>query len=45
MYYLQLTKTSMLFVLDAETGEPLNEVEERPVPPSSVRGFKVYITV
>ena len=33
---LQATKTGMLFVLDAATGEPLVAVEERPVPQSDV---------
>jgi quinoprotein glucose dehydrogenase len=34
----QPTKTGWLFVLDRETGAPLFEVEERPVPPSDVPG-------
>ncbi|HEU0221172.1 MAG TPA: PQQ-binding-like beta-propeller repeat protein, partial [Paracoccaceae bacterium] len=32
------TKTGFLFVLDRETGQPLTEVEERPVPASDVPG-------
>src|SRR5690606_28052106 len=35
---LQATKTGMLFVLHAETGEPLFPVEERPVPASRIPG-------
>ncbi len=31
-------KSSMFFVLDAETGEPVHAVEERPVPPGDVPG-------
>ncbi|MGV3554253.1 MAG: PQQ-binding-like beta-propeller repeat protein [Croceibacterium sp.] len=31
-------KSSMVFVLDAETGEPVHAVEERPVPPGDVPG-------
>lgn len=34
----QLTKQGFIFVLDRETGEPLFEVEERPVPQSTVPG-------
>ena len=34
----QPTKTGWLFVLDRETGAPLFDVEERPVPPSDVPG-------
>jgi quinoprotein glucose dehydrogenase len=33
-----LTKTSLVFVLDRETGKPLFPVEERPVPASDVPG-------
>jgi quinoprotein glucose dehydrogenase len=33
-----LTKTSLVFVLNRETGEPLFPVEERPVPASDVPG-------
>ena len=31
-------KSSMVFVLDAETGEPVHPIEERPVPPGDVPG-------
>ena len=31
-------KSSMVFVLDAESGEPVHAVEERPVPPGDVPG-------
>ena len=31
-------KSSMVFVLDAETGQPVHAVEERPVPPGDVPG-------
>lgn len=34
----QLTKQSMAFVFDRETGEPLWPIEERPVPASTVPG-------
>ena len=35
---VQATKTGMLFVFDRETGEPVFEVVERPVPQSDVAG-------
>ncbi|MBL8266144.1 pyrroloquinoline quinone-dependent dehydrogenase [Steroidobacter sp.] len=35
---VQATKTGMLFVFDRETGEPVFEIVERPVPPSNVPG-------
>ncbi len=35
---VQATKTGMLFVFHRETGEPLYDVEERPVPASRVPG-------
>lgn len=35
---VQLTKGGMVFVLNRETGEPLFEVEERPVPQGGVPG-------
>lgn len=35
---VQATKTGMLFVFDRETGEPVYEVVERPVPQSDVDG-------
>lgn len=37
-----LTKTSMLFLLDRETGAPLIPVEERPVPASDVPGERAW---
>lgn len=35
---VQATKTGMLFVFDRETGEPVFEIVERPVPESTVPG-------
>lgn len=35
---VQATKTGMLFVFDRETGEPVFEIVERPVPTSNVPG-------
>lgn len=35
---VQATKTGMLFVFDRETGEPVFEIVERPVPASNVPG-------
>jgi quinoprotein glucose dehydrogenase len=35
---VQATKTGMLFVFDRETGEPVFEITERPVPKSTVPG-------
>jgi len=35
---VQATKTGMLFVFDRETGEPVFEIVERPVPKSDVAG-------
>jgi quinoprotein glucose dehydrogenase len=35
---VQATKMGTVFVLDRETGEPINEIFERPVPKSSVPG-------
>ena len=40
----QPTKTGWLFVLDRETGRPLFDVEERPVPPSDVPGDTAWST-
>lgn len=34
---LQATKTGQLYVLDRDTGKPVFPVEERPVPPSTLR--------
>ena len=39
-----LTKTSLVFVLDRETGKPLFPVEERPVPASDVPGEEAWPT-
>jgi quinoprotein glucose dehydrogenase len=41
---LVVTKTAQLFVLHRETGEPLFEVEERPVPASDVPGEEAWPT-
>ncbi|BAN48782.1 glucose/quinate/shikimate family membrane-bound PQQ-dependent dehydrogenase [Metapseudomonas resinovorans] len=35
---VQVTKQGMIFMLDRETGEPLAQVEERPVPQGNVPG-------
>src|SRR5215831_881624 len=35
---VQATKMGMVFVLDRETGEPINEIIERPVPKSTIQG-------
>ena len=40
----QPTKTGWLFVLDRETGTPLFDVEERPVPPSDLPGDAAWPT-
>lgn len=40
----QATKTGFVFLLDRDTGKPLFEVEERPVPPSAIPGEKSYPT-
>jgi quinoprotein glucose dehydrogenase len=39
-----LTKTSLVFVLHRETGEPLFPVQERPVPASDVPGERAWPT-
>lgn len=41
---VQATKTGMLFVFDRETGEPVFEVVERPVPQSDVAGEMISPT-
>ena len=41
---VQMTKMGYLFVLDRETGEPIFEVEERPVPKSDVPGEEAWST-
>ncbi|GIV59535.1 MAG: hypothetical protein KatS3mg043_0624 [Rhodothermaceae bacterium] len=40
----QITKTGFVFVLDRETGAPLFPVEERPAPPSDLRGEAAWPT-
>ena len=40
----QITKTGQTFVLDRETGEPLFPVEEKPFPPSDLRGEEAWPT-
>ena len=40
----QPTKQAFLFVFDAETGEPLWPIEEKPVPPSEVPGERASPT-
>ena len=39
-----LTKMSLVFVFDAETGEPIWPIEERAVPPSKIPGEKLSPT-
>jgi quinoprotein glucose dehydrogenase len=41
---VQATKTGMLFVFDRETGEPVFEISERPVPRSDVAGESAAAT-
>jgi quinoprotein glucose dehydrogenase len=38
----QVTKTGFVFVFDRETGKPLFDIEERPVPTSDVRGEQAW---
>ncbi|RMG21185.1 MAG: pyrroloquinoline quinone-dependent dehydrogenase [Bacteroidetes bacterium] len=40
----QITKSGYVFLLDRETGEPLIEVEEVPVPPSTLEGEAAWPT-
>lgn len=40
----QVTKTGHVFLFDRETGEPLFEIEERPVPPSRLEGEVAWPT-
>jgi len=40
----QITKTGFVFVLHRETGEPLFEVEERPVPAGNIPGEQYWPT-
>ncbi|MHA7129281.1 pyrroloquinoline quinone-dependent dehydrogenase [Algoriphagus namhaensis] len=41
---IQATKTGMMFILNRETGEPIFEVEDRPVPASDIPGEKTAET-
>ncbi|HSG00805.1 MAG TPA: pyrroloquinoline quinone-dependent dehydrogenase, partial [Vicinamibacterales bacterium] len=41
---VQLTKQGFAFVFDRVTGEPVWPIEERPVPPSDVRGEQAWPT-
>jgi glucose dehydrogenase len=41
---VQVTKTGFVYVLDRETGKPLFEVEERPVPKSDIPGEESWPT-
>lgn len=41
---IQATKTGQIFVLDRRTGNPVTEVTERPVPPSTVPGERASPT-
>lgn len=40
----QITKTGFVFVFDRDSGAPLFPVEERPVPPSDLRGERAWPT-
>ncbi len=40
----QITKSGFVFLLDRETGKPLFSVEERPVPPSDLKGEQAWPT-
>ena len=41
---IQATKTSMMFVLNRETGRPIFDVEERAVPSSAIAGERAWPT-
>lgn len=41
---VQATKTGQLYVLDRRTGKPLSEVQERPVPASTIAGERASPT-
>ena len=41
---IQTTKTSMMFVLHRETGRPIFDVQERPVPASAIPGERAWPT-
>ena len=40
----QVTKQGVVFVLDRETGKPLFDVEEKPMPPSDLDGEEAWAT-
>ena len=40
----QTTKSGHVFVFDRETGRPLFPIEERPVPPSDLKGEATWPT-
>jgi len=40
----QVTKTGFVFVFNRDTGEPLFPIEERPVPPSTLKGEEAWPT-
>ncbi len=40
----QVTKTGYVYLFDRETGKPLFEVQERPVPPSTIEGEHAWPT-
>lgn len=40
----QITKSSYVFLLDRETGKPIYEVRETPVPPSKLKGEQAWPT-
>jgi quinoprotein glucose dehydrogenase len=40
----QITKSGFVFLLDRETGRPLFPVEEKPVPPSDLKGEEAWPT-
>ena len=40
----QVTKTGMVFLFDRQTGKPLFDIEERPVPPSAIPGESAWPT-
>lgn len=41
---IQATKTGMMFILNRETGEPIFDVEDQPVPASDIQGEKAAST-
>ncbi|HZE94527.1 MAG TPA: c-type cytochrome, partial [Gemmatimonadales bacterium] len=40
----QITKSGFVFLFDRQTGQPLFPIEERPVPPSDLRGERAWPT-